>query len=361
VTLTLLDRLLLTEVGSSFGFGLGLFTVLLVMNHLFYLARLVIGQGMAVHTAALLMLYKVPYFVAFSAPMGVLLASVLGVGRLNDHHEIAALRVCGVSLYRIALPLVLGGAVAAVAILAFSEGVVSPSDDRYRALLADVVARGSDVRPVENVFFQAPTPTGNALYSARRYDPRTRTLADVTVVYVARGQPLEVIEAEEAVYQGGVRWTFRRGRVYMFSGGHVVTTTFQSLSVVVPRSPHDLTLAPRQPSEMSIRELLGRIAALRREGGDVRPFVGELHARLATAASSVVFTLVALPVSLRPHRSGPSMGLGLSILVLLGYYLVAIPAQLASDGRLLSPVLAAWLPDLVVGAAGLVLLVRAAR
>lgn len=358
---SLLDRLILAEVGSSFGFGLGLFTVLLVMNHLFYLARLVIGEGLAIHTALLLMVYKVPYFIAFSAPMGVLLSSVLGIGRLNDHHEIAALRVCGVSLYRIALPLVLGGVVAAGGILAFSEGVVSLSDDRYRALLGQVLAQASGVHPVENVFFQAPTPTGNALYSARRYDPRTQTLQGVTVVYVAHGQPLEVIEAAEAVYRRGVQWTFRKGHVYMLSGGRIVTTSFQTLTVVVPRSPQDLTVAPKQPSEMSLRELLAHIASLRRQGGDVRPYVGELHSKLATAASSVVFTLVALPVSLRPHRSGPSMGLGLSILVLLAYYLVAIPAQLASDGRVLSPVLAAWLPDLVVGAAGVLLLVRSAR
>jgi lipopolysaccharide export LptBFGC system permease protein LptF len=45
----------------------------------------------------------------------------------------------------------------------------------------------------------------------------------------------------------------------------------------------------------------------------------------------------------------------------VAYYSVAIPTQLASDARLLSPVLAAWLPDLAVGAAGGALLLRAAR
>jgi len=74
-----------------------------------------------------------------------------------------------------------------------------------------------------------------------------------------------------------------------------------------------------------------------------------------------VFALVALPLSLRPHRSGPSIGMGLSILVLFAYYAVAIPAQLASEGRVLAPALGAWLPNAMVGILGAVLLIRAAR
>ena len=46
----------------------------------------------------------------------------------------------------------------------------------------------------------------------------------------------------------------------------------------------------------------------------------------------MIFALVALPLSMRPHRSGPSMGFGLSILVLVAYYLIAIPGA-ARIGR----------------------------
>jgi len=192
---TLLDRLVWTEVGSFFPFSLGLFSVLLIMNQLFYLVRLVIGQGVALETALVLMAYKIPYFIAFSVPMGVLLATVLGIGRLTDHNEVAALRVSGISLYRIAVPLVIAGAIATVGVLIFSEGVVSLSDDQYRTVFNDVMAHGPAFRPVENVFFQAPTSGGNALYTAHRYDPRTRTLEGVTVVYLTGGQPLQMIEA----------------------------------------------------------------------------------------------------------------------------------------------------------------------
>ncbi len=361
MTLTLLDRLLYAEVGSSFSFGLGLFTALLVMNHLFYLARLVIGQGVVLHIALILMVYKVPYFIAFSAPMGLLLATVLAIGRLSDQHEIAALRIAGVSLYRIARPVVLVGAVVAAATLAFSEGIVSLSDDQYRLVMGDVMSRTPEMQPVQNVFFQAPTSEGNALYSAHRYDPRSRTLEGVTVVYLTAGSPLEVIEAERAEYVRGIEWMFHDGHIYLFPQGSVVSTKFQALDVKVPRSPQEFTLPPKPPSDMSFRELAAQIALFRRQGAETRALVGEMHTKVATALSCIVFALIALPLSLRPHRSGPSVGFGLSVLVLVGYYAIAIPAQLASDGRLVAPVLAAWLPDVIVGAAGVALLARASR
>jgi lipopolysaccharide export system permease protein len=358
---TLLDRLLVAEIGSSFGVALGLFTVLLVMNHLFYLARLIIGQGIAFQIALVLMAYKIPYFIAFSAPMGTLLATVWGMDRLADHNELAALRVAGVSLLRIAVPIVAAGIVIAAATLVFAEGVVSLSEEQYRVAMADVLAHGPELHPVENVFFQAPIPQGNALYSAHRYDPRSRTLQTVTVVYMTPRQPLEVIEADHATYAQGTQWTFESGHMYVLSEGRMVSTKFDMMRITVPRSPQDLTLAPKQPADMSIRELFGEIARYRRSGGDVRPYVGELNTKVASALSAVAFVLLAVPLTLRPHRSGPSMGFGMSIVILVVYYLIAIPAQLAADGHVLSPILAAWLPDLLVGAAGAILLIRVAR
>src|SRR5207244_4077934 len=164
VRLSLLDRLLSTEIGISFGFGLGFFSTLLVMNHVFYLARLAISQGM-------------PF----------------------------------------------GGA--------------------------------PERQPVENVFFQAPSAEGTALYHARRYDPRTRTLESVTVIYLTGGETLRVIQAHEATYRAGGAWTFHDGEVYVVEQGHVVTTRFGAMDLNVPRSPRDLTLPPKPTAEMSLREL----------------------------------------------------------------------------------------------------------
>ncbi len=355
--LSLLDRLVTTEVGTSLAFGVGFFSTLLTMNHAFYLARLAITQGMPYGMALQLFVYKVPPLVAFTAPMGVLLATVLGISRLTDHNEIAALRVCGMSLYRIAAPAVLLGCVAAVGILVFTEGVVSIANDRYRTVFNNFITKSSELQPVQNVFFQGPSPEGNAMYYAQRYTPKTQTLWGVTVVYIGGGKGLRIIQAKRATYRQEGAWTFHDGEVYLTEAGRVVTTQFGTMDLNVPATPQALMLPAKGLLDMNMRELL----AMMRKGGDTRAIVLEFQNRLAAPASSIAFAIVGIPLSLRPHRSGPSIGMGLSIVVLLGYYTIYIPSQLASEGHALPPALAAWLPNLIVGAIGGVLLARAAR
>ena len=84
-----------------------------------------------------------------------------------------------------------------------------------------------------------------------------------------------------------------------------------------------------------------------------------LHARVALPASAAIFALLAVPLGLRPHRSGRSVGLGLTILILLVYYFVlSLTITLGERGRL-GAFWAAWTPNLVAGAAGALLLWRA--
>ena len=81
-----------------------------------------------------------------------------------------------------------------------------------------------------------------------------------------------------------------------------------------------------------------------------------LQLKFSLPVSSVIFALLAVPLGLRPHRSGRSTGLGLTVLVLLGYYLMmSITVTLGERGQM-PPVWAAWLPNLTVASAGVYLL-----
>jgi len=127
------------------------------------------------------------------------------------------------------------------------------------------------------------------------------------------------------------------------------------------RTPDEIALPQRDPSEMSVSELRAYIGVLRRSGEPVARYVVQLHFKLAVPLSAALFALLAVPVGLRPHRSGTSIGLGLTVLVLIGYYIIsAIALPLGESGRL-HPIPAAWAPNIVLAATGLALLRRADR
>ncbi len=359
MSIPLLDRYLWRQLRDLFAFGVAIFATLLLVNHLFLLSRLVLQQGIALGVALQLLMYRLPYFVGFSFPMAMLLAALLAVGRLSDGQEITAMRTSGISMARIAVSVMAAGTLVSVATLVINEGIVPRAEERYRRAFAAAfrTQAGNEQR---NVLFRESQEGVESVYFVRRFFQDQQRMEGVVVNQIERGVLRRVIEAADARYVDRA-WVFRRGTMYAFAGETTVITQFDQLRVGLQRTPAEIALPQRDPSEMSVGELRAYIGVLRRGGERVARYVVQLHFKLAVPLSAALFALLAVPVGLRPHRSGTSIGLGLTIIVLIGYYIIsAIALPLGENGRL-HPIPAAWAPNVVLAATGLALLRRADR
>lgn len=359
MTRLLLDRYLWRHVRDIFLFGVAVFTVLLLINHLFLLARLVLQQGASLAIAAQLLVYRLPYFLAFSFPMAMLLAALMTVGRLSDAQEITAMRTGGISLTRITGSIMAAGILVGLLTIGFNEWLVPEAEDRYRDAL--IRATQGPVQSVQDeVLFRETADGIESIYFARRFLVEQGVLEGVVVNQFDGGRLQRVIEAASARYLGQ-EWVFQDGTMYLFSGPTTVATAFERLTLALRRSPAEIALPRREPAEMSIRELRGTIQLLRRGGQDPSRYVVEVQSKFAVPASAAFFALLAAPLGLRPHRGGTSIGFGLTIVVLVAYYIAfSATLTLGQVGRL-HPVLAAWLPDGALAGVGAALLWKADR
>lgn len=356
MAIPLLDRYLWRHLRDLFAFGVAVFTTLLLVNHIFFLAREVLTEGLPVAVAVQLFVYKLPYFLAFSFPMAMLLASLLAMGRLSDGQEITAMRTSGISLTRIALSIVAAGTLVSVLTLALNEGVAPRAEERYRRV-AQGVSSSAERR---EVLFREVQDGVESVYFIRRLLKDKGRMDGVVVNQFEGGALKRVIEATEGQYLGNV-WEFRHGTMYVFTGGTTVVTQFDRLRVGLTQTPQEIALPQRDLSEMSIHELRLYIRVLQRSGESAARYIAQVHFKLAVPVSAALFALLAVPVGLRPHRSGTSIGLGLTFLVLIGYYIISAAAlPLGENGRL-NPVVAGWLPDLVLAIVGVAFLRRVDR
>ncbi len=354
----LLDRYLWRHLRGLFLFGVAIFTLFLMVNHLFFLARLVLQEGATFLVALELLIYRLPYFLAFSFPMAMLLASLMAISRLSDGQEITAMRTAGISLARIACSVAIVGAMVTVATLVFNESIVPPAEDRYELAFARVVGR--ETRSVDRVLFREEQDGIESVYFVRRYVGAEAQMEGIVVNQFEGGKLRRVIDATRARYVDG-RWEFENGTMYLFSGGTTVETRFTRLDVGLRRTPREIGIPQKPTSDMSVRELRAYIRLLQRNGENVTRYLVEMHSKIAVPASSLLFAILAVPLGLRPHRSGPSVGLGLTILVLVGYYiLISITLTLGQSGRL-PPIAAAWLPNLTLAGAAWLLVRRVDR
>ena len=92
------------------------------------------------------------------------------------------------------------------------------------------------------------------------------------------------------------------------------------------------------------------------QGDEWRQARVELYERFALPFACLVFALLAVPLSVRPHRGGRAVGFLISVVLVLGYYLLfVIGSGFAKQGKI-PPALGVWTPNLVMGLFGLALL-----
>ena len=99
--LDLLDRWLLKELLGPLLFFIALFTLLLLTGGvMFELVRQMVDKNLPITIAVQVLLFSIPRWLAFSVPIGTLMASLFVFTRLSANSELTALRSLGITTVR---------------------------------------------------------------------------------------------------------------------------------------------------------------------------------------------------------------------------------------------------------------------
>ncbi len=359
----LLDRYMLRELAGPLVFGVLAFTALFLSVDLIQLVRTAVDYGAPLVIVLKLVLLRLPQIAVWTFPMAVLLAGLLSLSRLSASSEIVAMQAGTVSFYRIVSPLVALGVFFMFLTLAINEWVAPAANFEYRRVLVEDVQGGQLPAVTRNVIlreYQAGFLKG-FVYAAE-YDGQARIMRDVTIVELASGRPVRTTYARRVVWETDT-WWMEDGVIHIHDGEPGMSIDFQEgrQPISVAYRPEQVAAAQKSPEEMTIRELRDHIAVLEARGVDVREYLLQLHTKFALPAASLVFALLAAPLGVQSHRSASSVGFGLSMVVILAYYVLMTLGTALAQGGHVPPWAGAWLQNLVLGAAGGALMVRAGR
>ncbi len=107
---------------------------------------------------------------------------------------------------------------------------------------------------------------------------------------------------------------------------------------------------------MNYAELSQYVTELQASGYNVVPYVVALQRKLAFPCVTLIMMLIAVPFAVTTGRRGAMYGIGAGIVLALVYWVTISLFAAIGSGGLLPPVLAAWAPNLVFGAAAAYLL-----
>ncbi len=358
----IVDRYILREMLSSLALGLLLFTLVLFAGRLLKLMELIVTRGVPAGMVLTLFLYLLPSFLVITVPMAVLLGTLSAYGRLAADNEVLALRTAGWSLYRLIVPALLLGMAAAAAGAYLSLVALPWGTQGFRDLLFRLSRTKATLALTEGLF--SAELNGLILY-VQEVDDETGELRGI---FVADAQdprhPRETLAARGRLKgegeAGDVTLALEEGSLHSRLAADPARyrlVTFRRyemrLDLAAPGAGAD---RERSPRELTLTELTQATRKAEGSGRSGAAFTFQIHQRFANLAAALVFILVGAPLGIQVRRSGRGASLALSILVALAYYLLMVAGEgLATQGRVPAAV-GAWLPNLVVGALGLVLL-----
>jgi lipopolysaccharide export system permease protein len=354
----ILDKYLLREYAWPLLYCFDAFAMLMIVIDLFgtlddfiqYHARL----GTVVHYY----LIKFPEFSVLIMPMALLLGLLFCLANLGKYNELVAMRANGISLLRIAVPLLAIGAAATIAVFIVNELFVPHAHEKADALRALVKGKGADV--LDNFFF-ANTIERRDWYAGHFYTRRSEM--DTVEVHDRKenGDPDIDIYAERARWIDH-QWHFFNADVYDHTEtkppvAHAAETNFPAFK----ETPARLALEGKNPDDLTTRELRWCIHTQRaaKHYTGLAKYEVELQARYAKPFTCLIVVLMGIPLGMRVSRSGPLLGVGTALtLVVVFYFLNNITLALGDGGRI-PPAVAAWATNAIFAGVGSVLLFRA--
>src|SRR6266702_789272 len=174
-----LSRYLLRQHVAPLGFALAALTSLMLINQIAKQLSGLLGKGLPTSVIIEVFVLSMPFIVAVTLPMAVLVAVLHVFTRLAADNEITAMQAGGVSVTRIVAPVLGGAACVAVVSFLWNDQVLPRSNHQLRTLQVDIQRKKPSFTLKEQVINEVVT--GQFFLRAARIDPATNRLRDVTI------------------------------------------------------------------------------------------------------------------------------------------------------------------------------------
>jgi lipopolysaccharide export system permease protein len=362
--MNILDRYVAREVLAPFGMGVALLTFALVTGKLLKLTDMVVNHGVSIGEVLGLIAFIMPAFLELTFPMAVLLGVLLGFGRMSGDREMIAARACGVSLYRIAVPVMIVAlfvyalsswfafSIRPWANISLEQRLFYLTRTRMSAVLKEKVFNSAFKGMV--VYVDQVSAGNGGLQGVMISDART---PDQQNTIIARRGLLIPDERSNQI-------TLR-----LFDGSIFGVDGKTAASHVTSFNTYDLAIKPDEafgstwlsPDEMSYTALLAAIRDGRASGERNYQAETELARKYMIPVATLLFAMLGVSLGLKPARGGQSERFGVSVALFFFYYSLMRVGQTLGERGVLNAFIAMAIPDVVFIILAIWLFIRAAE
>lgn len=343
----IIDRYLFSEFFGPFLVAVGGFAIIGIVEILFYLVELAVLSGISYWVVIRLLFFKLPAIMVLFFPMAVLFAVMLLFVRMAKDTELTVLRTSGVHPLRIIFPVILFGFLISLSSYLTNEFVVPWTNQASDELIQNEINKKPPPIIAENTVFK----DGSRFFYVKSVNKKTSELVDITVFETKERFP-RILTAKTGIFKQG-SWVLRQGMMQELNenGELQFTNQFDEMVIHMDIQFREYFKNEKAPTQMNSRELKEKIKFFKENGLDSIALEVDYYMKASIPFACLIFSLIGVAYCFSFVRSGKDwwgviMAICIAVLT-VGFYffIMALSKAFGKDGTL-SPLLAAWLPNM---------------
>ena len=300
----------------------------------------------------------IPYYMNMFSSLFIFISVIYFTSKLAGNSEFIAMHAAGMSYHRLMVPYAFSAALLFV-LSVFLGGWVIPKSSARMLHFTDKYVEHFTSENARNI--QMEVQPGTILY-IESFQRRSGIGYRCSIEQFEGKTLVQRTTADRIYYDSLEYWHLDNFTQRNFIGMREELRRGNRLDLSLPIIPDELFITAQQAQEMTTPELRHYMERQRERGsGNVKAFEVEYHKRWASPLGAFIMTLLGVTMSSRKVRGGMGKNLGIGIVLTAAYILFSTVSTTFSVNNVMSPFMAAWLPNIVFLAISVPLYVRAAK
>ena len=300
----------------------------------------------------------IPYYMNMFSSLFIFISVIFFTSKLAGNSEIIAMHAAGMSYHRLMVPYAVSATILFVLSFVMAGWVIPNSSSRMLNFTDKYVERFTKEN-ARNI--QMEVTPGTLLY-IESFQRRSKIGYRCSVEQYEGKTLVSRTTADRIYYDSLQYWHLDNYTKRTFDEMVETLDRGDRLDIELPIYPEELFITAQEAQQMTnpeLREYMDRQRA--RGAGNVKAFEVEYHKRWASPLGAFIMTLLGVTLSSRKVRGGMGKNLGIGIVLTALYILFSTVSTTFSVKNVMSPFMAAWLPNLVFLAISIPLYIRASK
>lgn len=300
----------------------------------------------------------IPYYMNMFSSLFIFISVIFFTSKLAGNSEIIAMHAAGVSYHRLMVPYMLSATLLFV-LGVWLGGWVIPKSSERMLHFTDKYIEHFTSENARNM--QLEVEPGTVLY-IESFQRRSSIGYRCSIEKFNGKTLVERTTADRIYYDSLYHWHLDTYTQRSFDAMREHLERGSRLDITLPITPDEMFITAQHAQQMTTPELKHYMDRQRERGsGNVKAFEVEYHKRWASPLGAFIMTLLGVTMSSRKVRGGMGKNLGVGTVLTAAYILFSTVSTTFSVNNVMSPFMAAWLPNLVFLAISIPLYRRASR